>query len=233
MRSLRAMILLVSLAVAALPGCGGGGGGGGASSISAEPIATSDTMRQLQPGDMLTYSVTGSTRAPVAGTATVTTQTASVQPYPTMRLMEVTTQIDVTVAGQQAQSTVIDYLAQTPTGTLIKVGSIVDGVNRFGSDFSPDPIHCPSPVAVDATWAYKTTYGDSSTDNTSCWVSAMEAANGRMAYKVITTIQGPAGTTTRQDWVVPDLGYPAKMVWSQAIAGGMVDLTANLTNKSF
>ncbi len=224
----RALIAFVSLAALAVSGCGGGGGGGTSSAIS-----TSSTVRQIQAGDSLTYDVSGNSRAPVTGTATVTTANATVQPYPNMRTMEVTTVLDLTVGGQPVQSTNYEYLAQDSTGRMIRIGSITDDKYHFGSSFSSDPVHCPSPMAVGSEWSYEVTYEDAPSENVSCKVTALEAVNGRMAYKTEETVKTGQVQTTKQLWLVPDLGYPVKMIWTQPTSAGTLDLIADLKTKSF
>ncbi|MCE5198192.1 MAG: hypothetical protein ABFD54_07810 [Armatimonadota bacterium] len=216
----------VLLAVAMLAGCGSDGGGGSST------LATSAVTRQLTSGDQLTYNVNDATKAGVTGTMTVKTTDAPLQPYEDKHLWMIETTQDFTVSGEKVTETSTEYVAQGSDG-IINVGYIRDGKTYIGQKYEGIALRYASPIEVGTNWTCTTTYNEGVQSTCSYEVLGMEAANGRMAYKIKIDKTEDGATQTFYEWYVPDLGYPVKVAWTESTDDGDLNVEANLKNKNF
>ena len=220
----RLFVVVVLLAVIA--GCGGGGGGG------TEPIPTSNVTRQLQPGDSLTYSVTGNIDGePVTGTIVCSTSKGDWTPTYGTRALKLTQDLALKTESVGNISVVAtSYYEQDAAGVLYYVGMISTEGESWFTESTAAPVVCPSPIAV----GYSTSYTATTTKGTSQYalsVMALESVGGRKAYRIHITTIGPDGTSAEDDWYVPDMGYPVKFVVDMQEETRNMQFTATL--KSF
>ena len=216
-----------------LAGCGGGGGGGS----STPPTQTGATIRQIQPGNQIVYTVTGTfqprggTPGPISGTMTATlySDTAASQ-HGGRRLKEVS---DLNITGAaQATGSLTGYLEQTSDGTQYDYG--IAGAQLTSSVGLP--VSRKSPVVVGNSWTYTAHYSDGSSDDNSYAVMSLEAVGSRMAYKIHSTTTLSDGTQSAEDdWFVPDWGCDVKatIVQYSPSLDGVLRFTATLQSKNF
>lgn len=223
---------LLLIIVITLAGCGGGGG--------TTAIPTSNTTRQIQPGDHVTYTVTGTGRnmstgqtGPVTGTMNLTVYTDTIAPTYGTRALKLTGELDLRVFGAPVLLTSDLYIEQDAVGMCFDMGTS-DGtiVARLTSATAP-PIDYPSPVSVGQTYSFSAQYSDGSSNTTSGTVLALEPANGWMAYRIHETSNGSDGTASSDEWFVPDLGYAVRSKGIIQNGESRLDLTLDLKSKNF
>lgn len=226
-------VLVFLICTIALAGCGGGGGGSAS-------IATGNVSRQLQVGDRVVYTVTGTTRASITGTATMVVSDASdLEPLISIsgRLLKVATSYNLSVDGKETVYTSTMYEIQTTDGTLYYYGSSDANGNVLMSSCDHDPVDIPSPINVGNTWTYTAQFNDNTSSTDTCSVLALESVSGRMAYKIEDINQDSSdggSSSTNYKWFVPDLGIPVKLTGSvQYTDGTYLDLTLLLQSKNF
>jgi len=231
------VFLAVVLALA-LTGCGGGGGGGNA-------IPTGNVTRQWQAGDHLTYTVTGTAgegdeSVPVAGTMTFTvTSPTGGEVWTPMygnRILKLTMELDARFGGQPILVANIAYVEQDANGTLYTVGNDDGETFEFLESATSPPIAYPGTLAVGQAYSYIATWNDgsgTSTEQVSGVVVSLEPMAGRMAYKVHETRVDEDGTTSSDEWFVPDLGYGVKEIGTLQVGTVRLSIATTLSSKNF
>lgn len=220
------MRLLVIFCALALAGCGGGGGGGG--SVS----QTGSVVRQIQPGDYLVYSVSGTTRAAVTGTLTTTVQRAPIAPVAGLAVLRMDSAFQLAVDGQPFVITLTSCCGQFADGSVAYLGDASANGYRTIKTWSATPLQYTSPVSVGQSWQYDVTYTDGTSESRSSTVLALEAVNGQMAYKIQSITRGTYGEGIETEWFVPDFGYPVKLSARLQTGGAYVDIECVLRDKT-
>lgn len=225
------------LAVAAVSGCGS------RPDTSNNPKSTISTIRQLKSGDSLTYSITGTavsdnSTTSVTGTATLSTLADSWTPHFGVREFRQVFSVDVYNGSKHDTWSQTSYLEQGLLGVLYDVGSDDGGQRLNVTSTNAAPIMYRTAMSVGDSWGYTAEYTNATTGKTSftltqsTTVTALEAVNNWMAYKIHGTIEGGIGSDC---WFVPELGYNVKMneVADSTEYGCEYHLTYTLTNKNF
>jgi len=210
-----------------LMGCGGGGGGGIATTT---PDTTTASVRQIAAGDRVVYSLSGTTRAVVSGTMTITTSADAAWSTLPGRHLQQTASIDLSIDGKSYVVVNTIYLSQSTAGAQYHLGS--EGAKL--TNYVNDPIAWPSPITTGQTWNYTSTYSDGSSETVRNNVIGAETVSGVSCYKIECTTTSTEGNSVETDWFAPGLGYPVKSVMAvQVDATTRLDLIATLTSKNF
>ena len=231
----KVVLCIIVVGTLLLVGCGGGGEGGGGTTL---PIETGAVIRQLQIGDHLVYSVsgtgTGDITGAVTGTLTMTVQSASGPPVEDTRWMDIVCTLDVTVRDRPIIISTIEHILQNADGDLVTAGwSDSTGDHPILSWDNWLPYMYCSPLGVGQSWSYNATFAPNINRYTSCSILSYEAVGGRMAYKSEQVNQSATYTSRTVEWFVPDWGYPVKAKSTVQYGSLYLDLTSTLRSKNF
>lgn len=226
----RFAVLLLGLVI--LAGCGGGGGG------TSTAIPTGNVTRQLQPGDSLTYSLSGSISVegdtvPVSGTMTTTTYNGAFVPVYGSRALKLVMEMSLQGNGSQYSIIGTNYAEQATNGTIYTIAR--DNGNGMETLLYCDnsPIVYPGVCTVGGQYSCICQWSDGTTESTSGTIMALEAVNGRMAYKIHESTTTNGDPSSSNEWFVPDIGYPVRSQLVIQQDGVRLNLTANLASKNF
>lgn len=189
-----------------LSGCGGGGGGGSS-------IVASDPIRQIQPGDELTYQVASTSTNGNQQSYSVhwTTQADSAAPrYGGKSLLTKLELFDPEIDPNEPYRIMNNYYEQLSDGTLLNLGQTIDLTDYRLTHCINKPISCPYPLQVGKTYSYSASYADGSARNITGKVTAIETVNGYKTYKIHEVVQRSDRIAYGDRWFSPELGYVVK-----------------------
>ncbi len=224
--------ILAIIIIATLAGCGGGGG---------SAIPTTNVTRQIQAGDQVTYSISGTAttrrRATynLSGTATVTTFNDSWIPDFGNRELRQVVELDIRGGGESAFLTWNSYVEQDSAGNIYYVG-LENGDYFVGLVSATDsPIMYPGYWSAGQAWSFDSTWDGSESYNESCScnVTAYESAAGFMSYKLHTVKNSNGDSSSEDEWFVPDLGYLVKTTLTADTGDVLYRLTLTYRSKNF
>lgn len=235
----RIFLLLITALACVIAGCGGGGGGG-----TATPTPTGATIRHLQAGDNLVYALTGAIdtgteQVPVSGTLTITTHSSTATSNYGERSLDQVVEVNVIFNGHSIVQNHTSYIEQAADGTIYYLGyEDSSGDHSYISMQSGEPVNYKSPVVAGSNYNYAAiARGDyawtTETEQCTALVRGMEAVNNQMAYKIHFTNTNSDGSSTGDEWFVPDWGYFIKGTLTLSTADGTLTGTAVLQSKNF
>lgn len=222
-------LILVLPLLLALAGCGGGGG--------TTLLPTGNITRQLQPGDMINYAVSGRLTATdgthnVSGTATMTTYSDTWEPIYGTRTFKIVTDMRLTGPAGIANIVFNAYVEQDAKGNIYAVATEGNGIKDTLLSANKPPIWYPGYCEVGTQYTHDSTWSISGSQSVAGIVVAQEGAAGYNAYKIRETITG-SDTSVGYDWYVPTLGYSVKSELSMTTDDGNWDFTLTMTSKNF
>lgn len=230
------LLLLIGISViATVAGCGGSGGN------NASSVMSDNVTRQIQPGDSLTYSVTGLAEVArknytVSGTATVKTYAEARTPVYGTRALEQKTECNITVNGQSVLLTSVDHIEQDINGNIYCVGYQRGTRIETLEDITRKPLVYPGSCSNRMYWDYDATLRGAEYYYAHIFVhiSDQQSVAGYRAYEV-GTAEFCGDQVMRQEgsWFVPELGYPVQLSTDVMQNDDVYMLTMTLTEKNF
>jgi hypothetical protein len=237
---LRRVLLLIFIGImgiAVTVGCGGCGGSNGSSLMPNSDIQNNGT-RQIQPGDSLSYSVTGLARENynVSGTATVKTYTEDRTPVYGTRALKQVTEFNVIVDGRPLMLTCVDHIEQDTNGNIYCVEYQRGDAIETLVDVSSEPLKYPGTCSNHMYWTYTAEMRGTEFYRADCLASITDqkSVDGYQAY-VLSTNEFLGDVVMRQEsnWFVPELGHPVKSTLDITQDSSWYLLTMTLTEKNF
>lgn len=234
--------ILVSLiigitGIAVVLGCGGGGG----SEVNGSSAIPTTGARQIQPGDSLSYSVTGFAREAmenysVSGSATVKTYTEDRTPVYGTRALKQVTEFNVIVDGRPVLLTCVDHIEQDTNGNIYCVEYQRGDTIETPGNISSSPVKYPGNCSSFMHWSYSAEFRGTETyiGDFSAQINEQESVAGYQAY-VLCTTECTGDVVMRQEnyWYVPELGYSVKSTLDITQDSSWYLLTMTLTEKNF
>ncbi len=228
--ALRRALLCAAVAAAAfLVGCGGGGRPSSSSASASSPA------RQVQSGNAIVYSVTGTADGPdpvpVTGTATLTVRSDPQAPKYGGRVLYFHYVFDLTWEGVGTEMGDWGYMReQTPDGTMYDANSEILGIAP--STALPVVDFCPTSQGQSSSYTLTLAEG---TDSVTVTAGAAQQIAGITAYEIdATDSYQPGSLETLSEWFAPSLGLPAKVMIPNYIIGPqLLSITLTYQSKNF
>lgn len=223
-------IIIAVLVILSIAGCGGGGGGS-----STALLTTGSTIRQIQDGDTLTYSVSGTftpytgSSLSASGTLTITTFNDTTPALFGGRILKQVYDINVHAGTHSLVFASPEYYEQIANGTIYDLGTTGEMI----TDANIAPITKNSPASVGGNYSYSAHYSDGLSSENSWNVTALEYVGNQQAYKYHSVMIVASESSTMDDWFVPDWGYSVKQTLAIDDTDGTWQITATETSKNF
>jgi hypothetical protein len=221
-------VLIVALAA----GCGGGHFITD-SQRSPDPAPPDPNIQPIQPGQVITGTVTGtvsdtSGSGPVSGTVRISVFDDIAPPAWGGKVFRVVVEWDLTQPSGSSLAVQEFYYEQDAAGNIYSKGWSDSTTEARLTSASALPLAYPSPMAVGWSYAYTARFADGSRADVTENVLGLERVGSRTAYRVH-VVTANTTTSSADIWFVPSLGYPVK--WTQVVQQGTKRFALTVTTQ--